>query len=86
MGVKRHRAACIQIYRFVPRELESIKCGNPNTDPRWPARRDGSWYPVAPGECGEWRAHLMDCWRGRGAVTPFQTPHPGVPGLGFDSQ
>ena len=52
------------ISRFIPDVLENIKCGNPNTDPQWAPRHDGSWFPVSPDECSDWRAHLTDCWHG----------------------
>ena len=52
------------IFRYVPPELEKIKCGQPNTFPGWAPREDGSWYPFSAEECDAVRAQLTDCWKG----------------------
>lgn len=55
------------IFRFVPPELDKIKCGQPNTFPQWQQQwTEGadSWYPVSQPECDAWRAQLTDSWRG----------------------
>jgi hypothetical protein len=59
------------IFRYVPRELDKIKNGQPNTFPAWPhhappgtPREDGSWYPFTREECDAVRTQLTDCWSG----------------------
>jgi len=52
------------IFRYVPRELEKIKCGQPNTFPDWSPRKDNSWFPFSEEELHAVRTQLTDCWTG----------------------